>query len=371
MDRTLAGRQVPGFHVPHLLPRLGGAGLGVRVGVSGAWNSGRRRFLLIALAITLPVLGGGWLWLRSSPFVAVRKVQISGVHGPEAAAIDAALSEAAHRMSTLQVSTGELRASVAQFPVVRDVRAVPRFPHGLRIIVTEQLPVAVISANGLRAAVAADGVVLGPTLISSSLPTLPATSVPPPGMRVHGWTLGASLAILGAAPAPLLHYVSGVTYAAKGLDVAMRDGLSVYFGTPARPHAKWLALAAVLADPSSAGASYVDVRLPSRPAAGFPGGVVPAGQAPAGSAEASAPSSSSTESTIASLAAGLSAGSGVSATAPAAPAGASPSGSASSTPSSGAAAGEAEAGASSGATGTGSGSGESSAASSGEAAPSG
>ena len=29
-------------------------------------------------------------------------------------------------------------------------------------------------------------------------------------------------------------------------------------------------------DSSSAGASYVDVRLPERPAAGFPGGVVPA-----------------------------------------------------------------------------------------------
>jgi len=316
MDRTLAGRQVPGFHVPRLLPRLGGAGLGVRERVSGAWRSGRRRFLLIALAVALPVLGGGWMWLRNSPFVSVRKVQISGVHGPEAAAIDAALTEAAHRMSTLHLSTSELRAAVAQFPVVRDVRAVARFPHGLRIIVTEQLPVAVISANGLRAAVAGDGMVLGPSFVSSSLPTLPATSVPPVGMHVAGWTLGASVSILGAAPAPLLRYVTGVSYGAKGLDVAMRDGLNVYFGTPARPHAKWLALTAVLADPSSTGASYVDVRQPSRAAAGFPSGVVPPAQASSGVSESTS-SSSSTESTIASLAAALSAGSGVSATAPA------------------------------------------------------
>ena len=46
-----------------------------------------------------------------------------------------------------------------------------------------------------------------------------------------------------------------------------------YFGDAGAPHAKWLALARVLADPSSAGASYVDVRLPDRPAAGFPPGV--------------------------------------------------------------------------------------------------
>lgn len=329
MDRTLAGRQVPAFRVPHLLPRLGGAGLGVRGWISGAWASGRRRFLLIALAFTLAVLGGGWLWLRSSPLVTVNNVQISGVHGPDAAAIDAALIEAAHRMSTLQVSTSALAAAVARFPVVRGVRAIPRFPHGLRILVTEQLPVAVITANGLRAAVAADGVVLGPSLVSSSLPSLSAASVPPLGMHVQGWTLGASLAILGAAPARLLRYVSGVTYGAKGLDVAMRDGLNAYFGSPARPRAKWLALAAVLADPSSMGASYVDVRLPSRAAAGFPGGVVPGGQAPAAAAEATGAAATSTESTIAALAASLSAGSGVSSSAPATSAGTS-----SSTPSS-------------------------------------
>ncbi len=60
-----------------------------------------------------------------------------------------------------------------------------------------------------------------------------------------------------------------------GLTVAMRDGLLVYFGDASRPHAKWLALAAVLADSSSAGADYVDVRLPERPAAGFPPGRAP------------------------------------------------------------------------------------------------
>ena len=49
----------------------------------------------------------------------------------------------------------------------------------------------------------------------------------------------------------------------------MRNGLLVYFGDATRPHAKWLSLARVLADPSSAGATYIDVRVPERPAAGF------------------------------------------------------------------------------------------------------
>jgi cell division protein FtsQ len=56
----------------------------------------------------------------------------------------------------------------------------------------------------------------------------------------------------------------------EGLTVTMRNGLSIYFGDGTRPHAKWLSAARVLADPSSAGATYVDVRLPERPAAGTP-----------------------------------------------------------------------------------------------------
>jgi hypothetical protein len=84
----------------------------------------------------------------------------------------------------------------------------------------------------------------------------------------------------------------------------MRNGLIVYFGDATRPHAKWLALASVLADKSSAGATYVDVRLPGRPAAGFPPGTGPA------HAEESATGESrqgSSESTVSALAAGLAA----------------------------------------------------------------
>ncbi len=81
----------------------------------------------------------------------------------------------------------------------------------------------------------------------------------------------------------------------------MRSGLLAYFGDASRPHAKWLSLARVLADSSCAGASYVDVRLPERPAAGFPPGV-----APPASAGSQTEQANSAESTVAALAAGLS-----------------------------------------------------------------
>ncbi len=74
--------------------------------------------------------------------------------------------------------------------------------------------------------------------------------------------------MLGAAPRVLLGWVSKVFMGPEGLTVAMRNGVSLYFGDATRPHAKWLSAARVLADPSSAGATYVDLRAPERPAAG-------------------------------------------------------------------------------------------------------
>jgi len=233
------------------------------------------RLCLVLAALAL--LGGGWLWLRDSPLVAVEHVRISGVQGSDAASIEAALQGAARRMSTLDVHVGALRAAVAPFRVVHDLSVSTSFPHGLHIDVVEQLPVAALTVSdrsGIRqrTAVAADGVVLGPSLLASPSAPLPAielagSSSPLTG-HVEDPTVRAELKVLGAAPRTLLGWVARVFSGHEGLTVVMRDGLSIYFGDAARPHAKWLSAARVLADPSSAGASYVDVRAPERPAAG-------------------------------------------------------------------------------------------------------
>jgi cell division protein FtsQ len=278
------------------------------------WRRRWSRIALIGVLIAIPVLGGVWLWVRQSPFVAVKQVQIYGVRGADAPEVEAALTSAAHGMSTLDVSDSALLAAVAQLHVVSAVRAIPHFPHGLRIEVTEQLPVASLDFDGIRTAVAADGVVLGPALLSGSLPTVNAYRVPATGQRVSGPNVLRYLAVLGAAPSPFVKFVERVYTGSKGLTVAMRNGLLIYFGDASRPRAKWLSFARVLADSSSAGASYIDVRLPGRPAAGFPSGVTPpdasteaAGTTPGSSEQVGA----TPESTIASLAAALANGSGV------------------------------------------------------------
>ncbi len=192
-------------------------------------------------------------------------------------------------MSTLDVHPAALRAAVARFHVVSEVKALASFPHGLHIEVSEQPAVAALLVAGARTAVAANGVVLGSDLVTSSLPTVARLHAARAGTRA--WTArtcSPRCAILGAAPAPLARHVTRVYAGAEGITVVMGNGLLAYFGNASRPHAKWLSLARVLADPSSAGASYIDVRLPARPAAGFPAGVTPpaatGGEAPPGGA---------------------------------------------------------------------------------------
>jgi cell division septal protein FtsQ len=284
----------------------------------------RARRALIVLAVCACVLAAGWLGLRHSSLVVVRDVHISGVSGPQAGAIDAALLGAAHHMSTLDVNEAQLRAAVAPFRVVREVRATASFPHGLGIVVVEQPPVAALLSGGTRTAVAADGVVLGPALLRATLPTLSVPRIVPPGGRVAAGSVLACLAILGAAPGPLRAHIATVGFGPRGVTVTMGNGLVVYFGDGALAHAKWLAVARVLVDPNSAGAGYVDVRLPARPAAGFAPGTGPATGA-GGSEGGASSSATASESAVSSIAAGLAppgaAGAGGSPSSPSPPAG--------------------------------------------------
>jgi cell division septal protein FtsQ len=273
------------------------------------------RIKLLAALLGLALLLGGWLWFRDSPLVAVRQVRISGAQGPDAASIEAALTRAARKMTTLDVRPAALRAAVARFRVVAGVRVTTTFPHGLHIQVLERLPVATLSVNGQPTAVAADGAMLGPAWLSGTLPSVAASPNAGAGQKVRGSQVLAALAVLGAAPRQLLKLIERVYFGPQGLTVAMRNRLLVYFGDSTRPHAKWLALTSVLAASSAAGASYVDVRLPERPAAGFPGGSPP--EARSGSGEGAGSSAASTSE----LAGRLTGGGGAGASAGSGPAG--------------------------------------------------
>ncbi len=244
-----------------------------------------RRRVFMVLAACLVLAGGFQFWLRDSTLVAVEDVEVTGLTTKDASRVRASLVSAAHTMTTLHVDQAELEDAIAAYPVVQALHVEADFPHRLEIRVIEHRPAAIV--GGLP--VAGDGTILRGLPVEGKLPEIDARG------KLGGDRLSdpASLRaahVAGGAPAPLRGRLERIDIRAEeGIVVELRDGPELYFGSARRVRAKWIAAVRILADPEAAGASYIDVRLPGRPAAGGLPAETLAPVAPAGSAELAAP----------------------------------------------------------------------------------
>jgi cell division protein FtsQ len=227
-----------------------------------------RRHLLLLAAALLVLASGYQFWLRDATLVAVEKVTITGLSTSGSERVRLALTTAGRSMTTLHVDHEALERAVAGYPVVRELEVTTDFPHGLQIHVVEHVPVATAVGAGGRVAVAGDGTILQGVTAEKRLPTVEVEGAV--GVeRLRDATALASAAIAGAAPAALRGRIAEVGEDGRLGQVAqLRNGPEVIFGDATRLAAKWAAASRVLADLEASGASYVDVRLPGRPAAG-------------------------------------------------------------------------------------------------------
>jgi cell division protein FtsQ len=232
--------------------------------VPPAWR--RRLGLVLAALIVLGSLY--WFWFRDSSFAQVKQVEVLGVSGPQARSIRAALETEALGQTTLHVSNAGFRAAVADFPVVRSVTARGDFPHTLRIDVVLNLPVALLQTPAGRKPVTADGQFLPDVPVTGGLPLL-KTKATVPADRVTAGAAWDLIRVVSAAPEELRPRIAGITFkAGTGIVADMVKGPDLIFGSADRVPAKWMAAARVLAAAGARGASYIDLRLPERPAAG-------------------------------------------------------------------------------------------------------
>jgi cell division protein FtsQ len=223
-----------------------------------------RRRLLLVLVACLVLAAGYQFWLRDSTLVAVEDVKVTGLTTKDAPRVRAALISAAHTMTTLHVEQSELERAIVAYPVVRDLRVRADFPNGLEIHVVEHRPAALV--GGLP--VAGDGTILRGLPVEGSLPEIEARGRMDGDRLTNPVTLHAAR-VAGAAPGPLRARLERIDMRAQdGIVVELRDGPELIFGDATHVRAKWIAATRVLADPEAEGASYIDVRLPGRPAAG-------------------------------------------------------------------------------------------------------
>jgi cell division protein FtsQ len=208
------------------------------------------------------------LVLRDLPLVAVDRVVVTGVSGAEAPRIRQALSATAERMTTLHYDARELERAVEDFRSVAGIEVAADFPDTLRIAVRQRRAAAIVVSGRARVVAAGDGTVLRDARSTRGLPIV-RTDEPVSGRELTSRALLPRLRVAGGIPRALAARIEQVRVErARGIVVEVEDGPELVFGSDARVAAKWVAAARVLADPSAAGASYVDVRLPERPAAG-------------------------------------------------------------------------------------------------------
>jgi cell division protein FtsQ len=234
----------------------------------------RRAFLrgVAAVVVLAALLTGAWLWLRDSSLARVTVVHVTGATTSEAPEIRSALDRAAREMTTLHVRTATLDDAVASYPSVAGLRVQTDFPHKLTIEVLEHRPVAALDSGGRRIPVSGGGIVLTGVHADNDLPSIRVKMTPPDG-RVNDHRTRDALAVAASAPHSLLARSDRLTWDHQGLTVDLRDGPPLIFGTAADAPSKWEAAARVLAEPSAAGATYLDLRVVGRVAAGGVGPV--------------------------------------------------------------------------------------------------
>ena len=253
--------------------RGGAAALGrrrlARPGLSLRLPGPRLRLRLAILALICLALAAGYhFWLRDSSLVAVDDVSVSGLTTKDAERVRTALTSAAHTMTTLNVDRELLEQAVAHYPVVRGLEVSTDFPHGLQIHVIEHHPAALVELGDDRVPVAGDGTVLRGMPVEGRLPLI-ETDVTARGERLSGSAALHAARVAGAAPPVMRSRIEAITARKEdGIVVQLHEGPELIFGDGRRAEAKWIAATRVLADTEAEGASYVDVRLPGRPAAG-------------------------------------------------------------------------------------------------------
>ena len=218
----------------------------------------RNSLFVLALLTTLSL---GARWILQRPYFHVQHVTISGLRHESNAQVLAASGLSAHP-SMLSVNASTVRARLSRFSWIDSVRLDKHWPNSVVVHVTEATPVAVAFATGhVLQYVDAAGRDLGAAPLSANLPTLsyqhPTTSWPYAGSGAEGAYVASRL------PAAFASQVSVISEDAKGdVTLKMTSPVTFVLGSATNLHAKFVAIASVIAHSTLGPGDVVDVTVP-------------------------------------------------------------------------------------------------------------
>lgn len=230
------------------------------------WLSAR---VLAAFALPLAVLGGGYAAARDTSIFAIRSIDVHGASPMVAAQVRATLAPLLGR-HLVGLDGGAVEQRVEALPWVARVSYDRAFPHTLRVTVVSERSVAVLRRGGAAWLVSTRGRVLAPVRADShgALPRIWVASnavVRPGGFLAdsRGALAARSLALAAGFP----YRIRTASSPPGSLTFVLASGLELRLGDPADLRLK-LAVARRVMHQLPAGATYIDLALPSRPVAG-------------------------------------------------------------------------------------------------------
>jgi cell division protein FtsQ len=195
-----------------------------------------------------------------SGLLAVRSVRVSGVHKLDAAAVEQA-ARVPRGGSLALLDTAAIEARVRTLAPVADVSVERKFPHTVRIRVTERTPVAVLQTPQGRELVDAEGIAYAPAgdkapyvVISTDQDSMTPESL----LHVNQ--------MIAALPESVRGKVKSVEADTdQNMSVELRDGRTIVWGGTDQPEFKAKVLDILLHDKSTRSARTFDVSVPEAP----------------------------------------------------------------------------------------------------------
>ncbi len=225
----------------------------------------RLRIALVVLGAVVLVVGG-WYALHSRLFAA-RVVTVQGaIHTPRAAIVDAA--GLANHPPLIDVGAAAV-AGIERLPWVESATVTREWPDGVRIVVRERVPVAVVAtvpASSGWAIVDRHGKVLARSAQPPvGLPRVTGPVPPgPPGSTDGG--LRAALHVVATLPKAFAAQVRSVAEDHKAdVTLQLTSPLTVYLGSTGQLHQKYEDVAAILKGATLTSGSTIDVAAPATP----------------------------------------------------------------------------------------------------------
>lgn len=221
-----------------------------------------RRLRRLAMVVALVLVAGAAFGLTRSSVLDVDHIRVQGVDPGQESEIRAA-SGLTLGAPLIDVTPGSVVARVEDLAWVQSATVTRVWPGSVQIRITPRIPVATAGNGANAVTIDRSGRVIGAITGSAALPSLDLT--PPAAGQTVSAPWRSALAVVADMPAPLLAEVTAARVGSNGIELTLRDGITVRFGDASRLRAKSVALKALLDQAGRTSIRSIDVRVPANP----------------------------------------------------------------------------------------------------------